>query len=331
MVRVVKNFQRRSQRCKSTVGKFLQVRNRVICFDSQIFSFSHREFSRLVAQNEAFFRECYAKSIRDYANILIYTTKRNLRKYCGTSNKKGSRVVKEMLKLAPCANKHLRATRANTEARACYRKYINATSQLVNIADDHRKIPHACCLFADAVSCAEDVLGNIPCIRPHIQTLMDYFRTGTSSITDIMCGDYTASTDACAKLGPPPKALTPNTKKYLTPMAMLIDLMESITDFEPTPTLGGSGGFWVNEETLRWTICNLIIIHLIHPSFSYILIFYFLILFTIIFLYFSSVKEKIRIIFCISLLILKLKKSLPWKMARKGRESPVEPSIKKYN
>lgn len=72
---------------------------------------------------------------------------------------------------------------------------------------------------------------------------MDYFRTGTSSITDIMCGDYTASTDACAKLGPPPKALTPNTKKYLTPMAMLIDLMESITDFEPTPTLGGSGGF----------------------------------------------------------------------------------------
>jgi len=192
-----------------------------------------RDITRIVNLSEAFFKECYAKSVQDYANILIYTTKRNLRKYCG---KKGSRVVREMLKLAPCANKHVKG---NPETAKCYVRYFNQTSQLINIKNDMIKIPHACCYFVEAIKCAEDFMNSIDCLRPHVPMLMDYFRTGTSSISDIMCGEYNDQTDACAKLGPAPAPAKRNTKKYLTPTSLLIDLMESIKDYTPSPNMAG--------------------------------------------------------------------------------------------
>ena len=87
---------------------------------------------------DQFFKECYDKRVRDYATILIYTTRRNIRKYCG---KKENKVVKELLKLAPCANKHIKA---NSKPVQCLKQYMNITKQLININDDRKKIPFAC-------------------------------------------------------------------------------------------------------------------------------------------------------------------------------------------
>jgi len=198
-----------------------------------------RDITRIVAQTEQFFKECYEKSIRDYAQILIYTTKRNLRKYCG---KKGSKVVKEMLKLAPCANKHIKNVRANSAPMKCMIAYINATSELIHIKEDKIKIPHACCFFQEGIKCAEEFLTSIPCMRAHVPTLMEYFRTGTGSITELVCGEYNDQTDACERLGRPPTPTEKHeSKRYLTPTSLLIDLIESMSaNFTYSPNLAGA-------------------------------------------------------------------------------------------
>ena len=86
--------------------------------------------------------------------------------------------------------------------------------------------------YVDGIKCAEEFLNSVPCIQSHVPTLMDYFRTGTESISNLMCGEYNEQTDACAKLGKASPPSVPNTTHYLTPMSLLIDLMESIKDFK---------------------------------------------------------------------------------------------------
>ncbi|KAI2804593.1 hypothetical protein BLOT_003580, partial [Blomia tropicalis] len=97
-----------------------------------------QRLARILAQTETFFKDCYDKTVRDYANILIYTSKRNMKKYC---SKKQTRFVAEMLKLAPCANRHVRN---NPVPIKCYDRFINETTQLIGIENDNLKIPHAC-------------------------------------------------------------------------------------------------------------------------------------------------------------------------------------------
>lgn len=101
-------------------------------------AFTCRDIKQIVTQTETFFRNCYNKDIQDYASIMIYTTKQNLRKYCG---KQGSRTVRDLLKLAPCANKYVRPA---PQPMDCLNEFINKTAQLVNIKPDKVKIPHTC-------------------------------------------------------------------------------------------------------------------------------------------------------------------------------------------
>ena len=89
----------------------------------------------MVVQVEKFFQKCYQKSVRDQANILIYSIRQNLRRFCG---KKGSKLVKNYIKLGPCANKYAQ------QNDFCIAKFTNQTKQLINIKDDSKKIPHTC-------------------------------------------------------------------------------------------------------------------------------------------------------------------------------------------
>ena len=53
------------------------------------------------------------------------------------------------------------------------------------------------------------------------------FRSASSSVTDIMCGNYNSDeTDSCERLGRP-KATKKVTKKYENPISLSIDLLES--------------------------------------------------------------------------------------------------------
>ena len=88
------------------------------------------------------------------------------------------------------------------------------------------------------LKCAEEFMYSIPCLQKHTPMLLDYFRTGTSSISDIMCGEYNDQTDSCMRLGKAPKPVKKLKQiKYVTPMALLIDLMESIHNVTSSPTL----------------------------------------------------------------------------------------------
>src|SRR5699024_5708280 len=55
-----------------------------------------RETARMVNQLEAYFKDCYEKTVRDYANIVMYTIKSNLRKFCG---KKGGKLIRQFIQL----------------------------------------------------------------------------------------------------------------------------------------------------------------------------------------------------------------------------------------
>ena len=89
----------------------------------------------MVGKVEAFLKNCFVKSVRDFTSILLYTLKRSIRKYCG---KKESKVVQDLLKIAPCANQHIRPH------QICSQQYIQKTKQLIGLVDDTHKLHYAC-------------------------------------------------------------------------------------------------------------------------------------------------------------------------------------------
>lgn len=176
----------------------------------------------MIARVEAYLKDCYEKSVRDYANILLYTLKRNIRKYCG---RRGSKVVREFLKLGPCANKHIQSK------DPCIQGWMGKTKALIGLKEDRHKIHWTCCFYVEAIKCAEEFLDSIPCIREHRESLMELFQANSGSMADLICGDFGAQTDACEKLGPPPKPEKEITKVYVSPVSVLVDLIESMDNF----------------------------------------------------------------------------------------------------
>ena len=57
---------------------------------------------------------------------------------------------------------------------------------------------------------------------------MDLLQSEIGQLTSMMCGEYNESTDACETLGPAPAPVRPNTKTYLTPVSMFMDMLASM-------------------------------------------------------------------------------------------------------
>lgn len=174
-------------------------------------------------------KNCFEKTVKDYASMAIYTIRVNMKRFCG---KEGSKQTREWLKLGPCANKHIQPY------DICFQKFINQTKVLINIADDKKKFPHTCCNFVEGVRCGEAFLNNVPCIRPYANMFMDIFRGASGQMVDLACGDYNEQTDACERLGPPPKPVKPNKNRYKTAALVLIELLASIKDASTVPEVG---------------------------------------------------------------------------------------------
>jgi len=90
----------------------------------------------MIAQVEQFTKQCFEKSIRDFAQIILYTIKSNVRKFC--TGKKQRKLVKDLLKMAPCANKHVQPH------DECLQQFMNKTKQLVYVENDKLKMPFSC-------------------------------------------------------------------------------------------------------------------------------------------------------------------------------------------
>lgn len=87
------------------------------------------------------------------------------------------------------------------------------------------------------IRCSEDFLGSIPCMRSHVPTLIEYYRTNAASLTEMTCGEYNDQSDACQRLGPPPRGTQENRKRYMTPFSLGFDMLDNMENFTaPIPT-----------------------------------------------------------------------------------------------
>lgn len=90
----------------------------------------------MINQVEAFTKSCFEKSIRDFANIILYTIKSNVRKFC--TGKKSRKIVRNLLKFAPCANKYVQPN------DTCLQQFMDKTKKLVYVKNDKVKMPFGC-------------------------------------------------------------------------------------------------------------------------------------------------------------------------------------------
>ena len=83
----------------------------------------------------------------------------------------------------------------------------------------------------EVMNCVENYLGSISCARNNLHIILDFIKGLSGNMVNFACGEYVESTTKCEELGPIPKIIVKNNKKYSTFMFLLIDLMESMEGF----------------------------------------------------------------------------------------------------
>ncbi len=93
-----------------------------------------RETTVIVDQIYAYFTKCYKREIRDTANVLLYSVRRNIRTFCRKKTKK----LTKLMDATACLNKGIHDD-------TCLMRFANNTRQLIPLKmDDPMKISHAC-------------------------------------------------------------------------------------------------------------------------------------------------------------------------------------------
>lgn len=190
-----------------------------------------KETNKIVSKMEVFVKGCFAKEVKDLASLTFYSMRANMKRLCG---KRNSKMTADLLKMTPCINKNMNLLADNR----CMKQFINQTKVLINIADDKKKFPHLCCNFVGVFQCVEGLMNKVSCMRPHAGQLMDMIRSMSGSMSDMACGEYNDQTDACEKLGPPPKQVKLNENVYKSVALVIIELISSIKDPSTVPTVG---------------------------------------------------------------------------------------------
>lgn len=169
---------------------------------------------------EDFNKNCLEKQIRTISSVLIFSIKNNIRKFC---TGKKSKLITDLVSVGACANQEIRLQ------VPCMEMFQNVTKQLLYLPDDRFKIPHACCNYVEAMSCASTFLDNTHCARNKKPIILDFIRGLIGGVTDLICTEYDGSTDKCDKL---PKAVPKQKNKriYLNFVTVMIDVMDSIKD-----------------------------------------------------------------------------------------------------
>lgn len=185
-----------------------------------------RETKSLIYEVEKFFKNCYIRDVRTYAQLAVYTFKSQMKKYCGRG---GAKKVQRWLRLAPCANKQILS-----KDNKCSKRFVEKTRRLIDLTNDQDKIRQTCCNYVEAYRCARKVVEGVTCIRNNIEEIFEMFNSHTSSNLDTLCGEYVESTRACELLPKPKLPRKPSpaaNKKYITPVFLMIDLLESMNNY----------------------------------------------------------------------------------------------------
>lgn len=102
--------------------------------DQQLRTFC-QDTRQIFQQVENFVKNCFKSPVKEYSTVALYTARVNLKKFCGS---KKSKVVKELLKLAPCVNKH------TIHNYTCLADFTKKTKNLVYLENDKAKLLHIC-------------------------------------------------------------------------------------------------------------------------------------------------------------------------------------------
>ena len=167
-------------------------------------------------------KNCYEKTVQNMASVMVYNIRNTIRQYCA---KKRSRKTDELIVVGKCINEHLQ------QNDVCIVEFINATSQLIPLKEEKNKIPHTCCNYVQSMKCIKEHIRTVPCAAQNETLLMEFLRKIFGPMVDLMCGDYSESNNKCRELGPAPKPNKPNTKRYVSFVILLTDLLKSMKNF----------------------------------------------------------------------------------------------------
>lgn len=77
---------------------------------------------------------CYSKELQDVANIILYTVRNLMKKFC----RKRSKRLEKLLEATPCINKYSRPK------YGCMSAFIWKVSRNINIPTSRLRIPYTC-------------------------------------------------------------------------------------------------------------------------------------------------------------------------------------------
>lgn len=82
------------------------------------------------------------------------------------------------------------------------------------------------------MKCIENFLDKFPCARKDREIILDFIRGLSGNMIDVMCGDYNETTNKCSELKVPHIPSVKVKRDYKTFIFVLIDLVESMEDFQ---------------------------------------------------------------------------------------------------
>lgn len=181
-----------------------------------------RESFSILNQVESFAKTCFKKEIVHLATVYLYSVRNTFnRRLCAKNLKKAAPLVES----ASCLN------RQYFPNDRCIDVFVNATAQLVPLADDSLKMPHVCCNGVKLIACLNQQIDSHACLVPNRDRLLAILQGAISGVSDLACSEYTESSDKCDRLGAPPKPEKPNKKTYHAVVLVLIDLIVSMKNF----------------------------------------------------------------------------------------------------
>ncbi len=167
-------------------------------------------------------KTCFKKEIVHLATVYLYSVRSTFnRRLCAKNLKRATPLVEG----AACLNRHYFPN------DRCIDAFVNATAQLVPLADDRLKMPHVCCNGVKLIACLNRQIDSHACLVPNRDRLLGILQGAISGVSDLACSEYTESSDKCDRLGEPPKPVKPNKKIYHAVVLVLIDLIVSMKNF----------------------------------------------------------------------------------------------------
>ncbi|KAH9393743.1 hypothetical protein TYRP_021465, partial [Tyrophagus putrescentiae] len=172
-----------------------------------------KEDLSLVAQQSG---KCLTGASRQFANVLLYSVKANMKRYCSMRNR---RHIRQSLLMGRCMNRNLRPS------EHCLAAYIDALQRGKLAPQREHRIGYACCHYFQLISCLESVT-RAACSARQADLIGDFIRNLFSDVVAAACADFEEHSDVCERLPEAPKVQGPEEPKTAAVRTFTLPLVE---------------------------------------------------------------------------------------------------------